>query len=137
MADRASVHQLARSLLSRITDEGASLTLEVADQRVTVPDDLAEQLLRILDLASSNPVLDIDVLPEMLTTGQAADILGVSRPTVVSLIDSGQLHGERVGSHRRVQTIDLLEFQAKRGIDRRAQLRELTQLSEELGLYDD
>ncbi|MEV6135068.1 helix-turn-helix domain-containing protein [Nocardia sp. NPDC051990] len=46
-----------------------------------------------------------------LTTQQAADLLGVSRPTVVKLIENEQLPAERVGNRRRVRLHDVLSYQ--------------------------
>ena len=49
-----------------------------------------------------------------LTTQQAADLLGVSRPTVVRMIDSGELRAERNGSRRRLLLSDVLEYRERR-----------------------
>ena len=70
-----------------------------------------------------------------LSTQQVADILGVSRPFVVKLIDDGQLPAQRVGAHRRVRTGDLETYRYKRRQKSRAAMDELVALTEEMGLY--
>ena len=55
-----------------------------------------------------------------LTTQQAADLLHVSRPHVVKLIDTGQLAGHKVGAHRRLYADDVFAFKRKRDAAQRA-----------------
>lgn len=67
-----------------------------------------------------------------LTTQEAADLLHVSRPHLVKLLDQGVIDHYKVGSHRRVRIEDVLAYREERAGRRRDQLDELTRLSEEL-----
>lgn len=72
----------------------------------------------------------------LLTTQEAADFLEVSRPTLVKLLESGAIPFEKPNRHRRVRLQDLLEFQTRRRMERRAALNQLTEEASELGLYE-
>lgn len=67
-----------------------------------------------------------------LTTQEAADLLHVSRPHLVKLLDDGIIDHYRVGTHRRVRIEDVLAYRESRAGTRREKLDELTRLSEEL-----
>jgi len=67
-----------------------------------------------------------------LTTQEAADLLHVSRPHLVKLLDEGTIDHYKVGSHRRVRIEDALDYRERRAGVRREKLDELTRLSEEL-----
>lgn len=67
-----------------------------------------------------------------LTTQEAADLLHVSRPHLVKLLDEKTIDHYKVGSHRRVRIEDVLAYREARAGHRREQLDELTRLSEEL-----
>lgn len=72
-----------------------------------------------------------------LTTQQAADLLNISRPYLVKLLEQGAIPYTKTGSHRRIRFTDLMNYKLRRDGQRAGALTHLTQLSQELGLYDD
>ena len=70
----------------------------------------------------------------MLTTSEAARLLGVSGPTVVRLLEAGEIPFERPARHRRVRLADVLAYRAQRA--RSAALDEMVRVSEEGGFYE-
>lgn len=115
---------------------GERLHLLVGDAECEIEGPIAEGVLALLDAVATGETVEIANLPATLTTGQAADLLGVSRPTVVSLVDKGELPATRVGSHRRLRTSDVLAHRERARRARRAALDEVVAISDELGLYD-
>lgn len=86
-----------------------------AEDHVVLPKETAVWVRDVLeDLAEGRLVQPPEPDDEM-TTQQVADLLGVSRPFVVKLIDQGKLEGHKVGTHRRVYTRDAHAFKQKRG----------------------
>lgn len=65
---------------------------------------------------------------------EAAELLNVSRPYLVRLLDEGRIPFHRVGTHRRVLFKDVMTYRAESRRKRRAALDELTRLDQELGL---
>lgn len=86
-----------------------------------------DAFLRLVDVLESNA--EAVVLPSdtLLSTQQAADLLGVSRMTVVRLINRGELGAEGGGVHRRITASELARYRAVSTHRRRAALHDLAQ----------
>lgn len=82
------------------------------------------------DLAAGHAVSIIPYNHE-LTTFEAADILNVSRPYLIKLLEQGAIAHHKVGSHRRIRMDELLAFKAKMKDQTRKALSELTRLTQE------
>ena len=66
-----------------------------------------------------------------LTTKEAADLLNVSRPFLISLLDERKIAHHKVGTHRRIRASDVLAFRAKRDAERSSALSDLQKLGQE------
>lgn len=99
-----------------------------------IPSELADLLRKVLDAVAAGRTVTISTLPEELTTSAAAEMLGVSRPTLMKLVRSAEIPAHKVGTHTRVRTADVLNFQRARLERQRHAFDELRNLEDELGL---
>lgn len=104
-------------------------------QRIELPKPVYELLVKVAAAMQEGKVITLVPETQELTTQAAANLLGVSRPHVVKLIEGGQLPSHKVGAHRRIQMKDLLAFQRVRDKARREALDELARRAQEAGLY--
>lgn len=128
--DRDRAREMLRVLGAhpRITTEDGTV--------VDLPGPVAEALAEILEAAADGERALVLRSPEDLTTEQAAAVLGVSRPTVVRLVESGKLPARMVGTHRRLSLSDVLAHREASAKRRSESLDKMAREAEELGLYD-
>jgi excisionase family DNA binding protein len=138
-ADAALARESARRLAPQLAKTNGSMELLVVDpdgssETVTIPTAAFRLLVTILaEMASGNAVRLIPHHAE-LTTQEAAELLNVSRPYLVRLLDEERIPFYRVGTHRRVLFKDVMAYKAEHRRARRSALEELTRLDQELGL---
>jgi excisionase family DNA binding protein len=115
-------------------DEPIAISVEVGDDdALVVPRPVAVMLAQVLAMLANGQ--GVQIMPDraMLTTQQAADVMNVSRPYLIGLLEREEIPYEMVGTHRRIAFADLLEYKRKDDQRRRSVLDELTALGEEFG----
>lgn len=116
---------------------GAHPTITAGDgTALELPPSVVAALAEILEAAADGKRALVLRAPEDLTTEQAAAVLGVSRPTVVRLVESGKVPARMVGTHRRLSLSDVLAHRAASAKRRSETLDDMDRDAEELGLYD-
>jgi excisionase family DNA binding protein len=127
----------AIEVIERLARSGEDLQFLAGETTVAVPDAIRTILEQAAhELVRGNRVSLVPI-GRMLTTRQAAELLNVSRPFLIGLLESDQIPFEMVGTHRRVPIDEVLRFREERSRGRRQALRQLSEEADELGLYTD
>lgn len=137
--EEAQQAEAALRALGKLNARKASRSIQMRPEggpgvSVTVPSEAFELFLEVLaQMANGNAVTIVPVHAE-LTTQQAAEMLNVSRPHLIELLETGKIPFRRVGTHRRIRVSDLLAYQHEDEAARRVALDELTDEAQKLGL---
>ena len=128
-----------RALAACLSTRCETQRIQIIDEENRAhPVELPTTALRLLvdilaELADGNAVKVVPIHAE-LTTQEAADMLNVSRPYLVKLLESGALPFRRTGKHRRVRLADLMAFKAARDRSSAQAMEELTRQAQDLRL---
>ncbi|MGW2471655.1 MULTISPECIES: helix-turn-helix domain-containing protein [unclassified Streptomyces] len=101
---------------------------------LTLPREAVELLAGLLAHLGAGRGVSIVPSTAELTTQQAADILNVSRPFLIGLLEAGEIECRMVGTHRRITASSLMEYKQADDRRRREAADELSQLGQEMGL---
>ena len=124
---------LLRPVLAR-EKKAKTISLETDGAKVRVPLEAFQLLLRVLaEMEKGNAITIVPVHAE-LTTQQAAELLNVSRPFLVALLEEGRIPFRMIGTRRRVKFADLLEFKRKEELEAKEVLAELAAEAQKLKL---
>ena len=107
---------------------------KAASDTLTIPASALRLLATILTEMAQGNVITLTPIHAELTTKQAADLLNVSRPFVCKLLDNGTIPHRKVGRHRRVKYIDVVEYKKKTDDARHRDLDELVEQAQALGM---
>ncbi|WP_429500971.1 helix-turn-helix domain-containing protein (plasmid) [Robbsia andropogonis] len=140
--DQATLFKQASRLMGEALDRSRALTLSLVEQggdgdvaRIEVPPATLQVLARLLSLMASQQTFLLSPADTELTTGQAADMLGVSRPFLVARLEAGDLAHRKVGRHRRLRLDDVLAYQRSMRRERSAAMDEMVEASETMDGY--
>lgn len=130
----ASLMELASQL--EHLDAGGAVTLTgPGGEQLNVPPEVIEVLRDVVRVMARGQAVMFAPIRTRLTTQEAADLLGVSRPTLVKLLEAKEIPFERPNRHRRLLLSDVLEYRERRASERRAALDEIVEIGERAGMY--
>lgn len=136
--DAATVVDLVAVLESRGFDvsEARPALVSSDGRRMELPQPLFEALHQIAIALAHRQGVTVAPHDTLLTTQEAADLLGISRPTLVRLLNKGEIPHQMRGRHRRVTLADLVAYQQRTRHERKQVLDEMTRSAEEAGMYE-
>ena len=130
-AEQARVEELD-ALLSH----GNAALVSSTGERIELPNTVYKILRRVVTLMVHGQAVTLIPDNQAVTTQRAADLLGMSRPFFVKLLETGAMAYHRIGNQRRVYLRDVLAYAQKRDEGRQAALDRLSRAAVEAGLYD-
>ena len=131
--ERASLEDIDRLLESRWADRPALIGAD--GTRIVLPPSLFRVLREAVHALAEGAAVTIVPIDKELTTQQAANILNVSRPYLIRLLERGEIPYHTVGRHRRIRFGDVLAYRQKRYERRKEAIRHMIEASEESGDY--
>ncbi|MGA5706226.1 helix-turn-helix domain-containing protein [Streptomyces cellulosae] len=103
-------------------------------EALVLPRPVAEMFASMLAALANGQGVQIMPVDAVLTTQQAADMLNVSRPYLIGLLESGEIPYKLVGRHRRIRFADLRQYLREDDVRRKEAADDLMELDQELGL---
>lgn len=132
-ADDASTLPGIVAVLER-NDRAALVGLDGA--QIVLPVEVCEVLRDVVTAMANGQAITIAPHDTILTTQEAANLLGISRPTLVRLLEAGEIPFTQPGRHRRVSLADLIAYQRRVRTSRRKTLDAMTNEAAEDDAYD-
>lgn len=136
--EAALAREIAKALASH-DDDATPLRLQLrgAGEECTtldLPPTAARLLKQLVGLMADGQAVTLAGSDTEVTTQQAADLLNVSRPYLIGMIDKGIFPARMVGNQRRLPLADVLTYKAESRVKQQAALRELSALDQKMGL---
>jgi len=122
--------------MRQLVQQGGAKLVAPDGRQIEIPKPVHDLLLAILKNLQTGKAISIVPEHQQLTTQRAADILGVSRPFLVGLLEGGQIPFHMVGSHRRIYLRDLLDYKRQRDQARHQAVNNMARAEMEAGTYD-
>lgn len=137
------VHDVDGSVaqLSALLNSGTNGTpLEIVNtlgERAVLPPMVVRVLISVVQAMTGNSFgMQVDEPDRFLTTQQGAQMLGITRPTFVTLLENGEIPFQQPGVHRRILAADVVSYKQKQLLKQRAALDQVMAISADTGLYE-
>ena len=114
--------------------KASEVKLVVGDQEVQLTARIVEIMATSIPLIESRTMFGIAAEDKLLTTQEAADLLGYSRPTLIKLLDQYKIPVSKVGRHRKLTLQNIDDLRMARRKDTMRFLHEMADLEKELGI---
>lgn len=124
------------AMLSRLDAEPTTTLSGPNGEHLVLPPEVFEVLRGVVEALASGQAVTVAPVHQRLTTQEAADLLGVSRPTLVKLLEAGEIPFEQPGRHRRVRLVDVLAYRERTSRERRAALDRMVDIADEADMYE-
>ncbi|MEO8125642.1 MAG: helix-turn-helix domain-containing protein [Bryobacteraceae bacterium] len=105
-------------------------------ESITIPESIYNVLRQVISHMSQGRAVSVSPIMQELTSQQAANMLGVSRPFLVGLLTNEEIPHHKTGTHRRIYLKDLIAYREKRDKNRNRILGEMALRDVEDGTYD-
>lgn len=105
-------------------------------EEIPLPESVSHALRQLVHYLARNKAVTVVPINKELSTQEAADILNISRPHLIKLLEQGAMPFTKVGTHRRIRFDDLMSYKRRFDAEREEALDRLAQLNQEMGLYD-
>lgn len=125
-----------KELLQQMRESHLTPRISLDGQTMELPSEVHEAILDLLGRFAEGHGVIVASIDSLLTTSQAAELLGISRTYVVRLIDKGRIPVQYRGTHRRIHLKDVMEYMETSHNTRVDKLDAIAELSERTGQYD-
>ena len=124
-------------IVNAASSQEATPRLVVGDKAVELTPGMADVLVRVAQAMQQGLAVTVAPQNTRLTTQEAADMLGISRSTLVRMLEAGEIPFEKVRRHRRLYLSDVLEFQKRQRRAADEALSDMVVDAQAMGAYDD
>ncbi|MBW4505293.1 MAG: helix-turn-helix domain-containing protein [Scytonematopsis contorta HA4267-MV1] len=129
--------QSIKQLLQILAEDSQAKVLGSNGEQIVIPESVCRVLHQVVRAFALGQSISIVFQEQEMTTQEAADFLNVSRPYLIKLLEQREIPYIKVGSHRRVNLLDLMKYKEERDKKRREGMKELSQFLQEEGFYNE
>ena len=124
-------------IVNAASSQEATPRLVVGDKAVELTPGMADVLVRVAQAMQQGLAVTVAPQTTRLTTQEAADMLGISRSTLVRMLEAGEIPFQKIRRHRRLYLSDVLEYQKRQRRASDEALADMVADAQAMGAYDD